>query len=111
MQWLLYICIFFSDILCFDMSLSLLTGTMRGVSNKHCLLSLFILFQKLFSLFFCLNRTGQEAKKRLTGEIEILENQLEDVQDDNDRRNEKINKVEKDMRDMRVQLEHKIELG
>ena len=38
---------FFSDFLCFDMSLLLLTVTLRGVSNKHlsnkhCLLSFFI---------------------------------------------------------------------
>ena len=32
---------FFSDFLRFDMSLLLLTVTLRGVSNKHCLLSLF----------------------------------------------------------------------
>ena len=32
---------FFSDLLRFDMSLLLLTVTLRGVSNKHCLLSLF----------------------------------------------------------------------
>ena len=31
----------FSDFLCFDMSLLLLTVTLRGISNKHCLLSLF----------------------------------------------------------------------
>ena len=36
-----YICIFFSDFMCFDMSLLLLTVTLRGVSNKHCLLPLF----------------------------------------------------------------------
>ena len=35
---------FFSDFLRFDMSLFLLTVTMRGVSNKHCLLSLFSFF-------------------------------------------------------------------
>ena len=29
---------FFSDFLCFEMSLLLLTVTLRGVSNKHCLL-------------------------------------------------------------------------
>ena len=34
---------FFSDFLRFDISLLLLTVTMRGVSNKHCLLSLFSL--------------------------------------------------------------------
>ena len=33
--------IFFSDFLHFDMSLLLFTVTLRGVSNKHCLLSLF----------------------------------------------------------------------
>ena len=33
---------FFSDFLCFDMSLLLLTVTLRGVSNKHCLLAFFI---------------------------------------------------------------------
>ena len=32
---------FFSGFLHFDMSLLLLTVTLRGVSNKHCLLSLF----------------------------------------------------------------------
>ena len=31
----------FSDFLCFDTSLLLLTVTLRGVSNKHGLLSLF----------------------------------------------------------------------
>ena len=36
-----YMHIFFADFLCFDMSLLLLTVTLRGVSNKHCLLSLF----------------------------------------------------------------------
>ena len=35
---------FFSDFLRFDMSLLLLTVTLQGVSNKHCLLSLFSLF-------------------------------------------------------------------
>ena len=35
---------FFSDFLRFDISLLLLTVTMRGVSNKHCLLSLFFIF-------------------------------------------------------------------
>ena len=30
---------YISDFLCFDMSLLLLTVTLRGVSNKHCLLS------------------------------------------------------------------------
>ena len=40
---------FFSDFLRFDMSLLLLTVTLRGVSNKHCLLSLFSL--SLFSQF------------------------------------------------------------
>ena len=44
MPWLLYICIFFSDLLCIDMSLLLLTVTLRGVSNKHCLLPLFFIF-------------------------------------------------------------------
>ena len=34
---------FFSGFLRFDMSLLLLTVTLRGVSNKHCLLSLFSL--------------------------------------------------------------------
>ena len=34
---------FFSDCLCFDTSLLLLTVTLRGVSNKHCLLSFSLL--------------------------------------------------------------------
>ena len=33
---------FFSEFLCFYMSLLILTVTLRGVSNKHCLLSFFI---------------------------------------------------------------------
>ena len=37
MPWL------FSDFSCFDMSLLLLTVTLRGVPNKHCLLSFFSL--------------------------------------------------------------------
>ena len=41
MPWLICMHIFFSDFLRFDMSLLLLTVTMLGVSNKHCLLSLF----------------------------------------------------------------------
>ena len=41
MMWLLYKCKFFSDILCSDMSLLFVTVTLRGISNKHCLLSLF----------------------------------------------------------------------
>ena len=43
MPWLLLICTFFSDFLHFDKSLLLLTVTLRGVSNKHCLLSLFFI--------------------------------------------------------------------
>ena len=38
---------FFSDFLCFDMSLLLLTVTLRSVSNKHCLLSFFPLYTAL----------------------------------------------------------------
>ena len=38
---------FFSDFLCFDMSLLLLTVTLRGVSNKHCLLSFFSFHLKI----------------------------------------------------------------
>ena len=37
---------FFSDFLHFDMSLLLLTVTLSGVSNKHCLLSLFSFMNK-----------------------------------------------------------------
>ena len=36
---------FSRDFLHFDMSLLLLTLTLRGVSNKHCLLSLFSFFK------------------------------------------------------------------
>ena len=41
MPWL------FSDFSCFDMSLLLLTVTLRGVSYKHCLLSFFFIVSKL----------------------------------------------------------------
>ena len=52
---------FFSDFLRFNMSLLLLTLTMRGVSNKHCSLSLFSLVKRcplgcpnqlVFSLYY-----------------------------------------------------------
>ena len=36
---------FFCDFLHFDMSLLLLTVTLRGVSNKHCLLPLFSFYK------------------------------------------------------------------
>ena len=45
MPWLLYIYIFFSDFLCFDMSLLLLTVTLRGVSS----VSFFIGIQGMFN--------------------------------------------------------------
>ena len=41
MPWLCKYAHFSSDFLHFDKSLLLLTVTLRGVSNKHCLLSLF----------------------------------------------------------------------
>ena len=56
-------------------------------------------------------RSVQEQKKQLSGEIDILENQLRDEQEDNDEKTEIISKSERDIRDMRVQLEQKIELG
>ena len=37
----------FSDFSCFDTSLLLLTVTLQGVSNKHCLLPLFHFFWQL----------------------------------------------------------------
>ena len=53
MPWLLLICIFFSDFLHLDMSLLLLTVTLRGVSNKHCLLSLFSFLSNLHKNLCC----------------------------------------------------------
>ena len=49
----MHIIYFFSDFLHFDTSLLLLTVALRGVSNKHCLLSLFSLdlFQSLYDFF------------------------------------------------------------
>ena len=50
---------FSRDFLHFDMSLLLLTLTLRGVSNKHCLLSLFSFYFKLmkqFNKFFAFQR-------------------------------------------------------
>ena len=43
MAFVLKYAYFFSDFLHFEMSLLLLTVTLRGVSNKQCLLSLFSL--------------------------------------------------------------------
>ena len=42
----------FSLTFCFDMSLLLLTVTLWGVSNKHCLLPLFFHFA-CFDIFSC----------------------------------------------------------
>ena len=42
MPWLLYICIFFSDFLCFDMSLVLLTVTLRGYLSSIAYCPFFI---------------------------------------------------------------------
>ena len=50
---------FFSDFLCFDMSLLLLTVTLRGVSNKHCLLSFFF-------IFICENKDADLLNLRLS---------------------------------------------
>ena len=53
---------FFSDVFAFDMSLLLLTVTLRGVSNKHCLLSLFSLFlRKYKARFFSTSHICQDA--------------------------------------------------
>ena len=38
---------YFSDFLRFDMNLLLLTVTLREVSNKHCLLSLFFILVQI----------------------------------------------------------------
>ena len=65
MPLLLYICIFFSDFKCFNMSLLLLTVTLRGGggggggSNKHCLLPLFSLNRS--SSFLQVTRTCMKA--------------------------------------------------
>ena len=49
-----YMQIFLSDFLCFDMSLLFVTVTLRGVSNKHCLLSFFSFSQvNLFVIDAC----------------------------------------------------------
>ena len=42
---------FFSGFLHFDMSLLLLTVTLRGVFNKHCLLSLFSLYLQVMMTY------------------------------------------------------------
>ena len=52
MPWLLYMHIFFSDFLCFEMSLLLLTVTLRGVSNKYCLF-----YFSFFKELLCLNKS------------------------------------------------------
>ena len=62
----MYICILFSDFLCFDMSLLLLTVTLRGVSNKHCLLPFFHWYLK--SLAFLKNLTHNFAYLSLSQE-------------------------------------------
>ena len=49
-------CIFFFDFLHFDMSLLLLTVSLRGVSNKHCLLFLFSLFLHMQKAGFLMMR-------------------------------------------------------
>ena len=55
---------FFSDVLCFDMSILLLTVTLRGVSNKHC----------LFPFFHCTNSRPryQVSVYRTIGSLVVL---------------------------------------
>ena len=52
MPWLLYICIFFSDFMCFDMGLFIIDCYPAGVSNKHCLLPLFFICPEMCSKNF-----------------------------------------------------------
>ena len=47
------ISLFSRDFLHFDMSLLLLTFTLRGVSNKHCLLSLFSFCHQMAHFIHC----------------------------------------------------------
>ena len=68
MPWL------FSDFSCFDMSLLLLTVTLRGVSNKHCLLSFFSLKPVMLkSIEQPIQAVSYTEKKQFIVQSEIVE--------------------------------------
>ena len=72
MPWLLYICKFFSDFLCSDVSLLFVTVTLRGVSNKHCLLSLFSLYVIFHYLVNCIELFGFFFVKRAPSTFYVI---------------------------------------
>lgn len=57
------------------------------------------------------NRSVEEERNRLSSEVELLDTQIHDDQEEQEVKSQRISRLEKDLRDMRVQLEHKIELG
>ena len=61
---------FFPDFLHFVMSLLLLTVTLRGLSNKHCLLPLFSFYQLIYVLLkqFGIDFSQSHHLKRVLGE-------------------------------------------
>lgn len=56
-------------------------------------------------------RHVEGERRQMSTEIELLDSQLHDEQEEHEVKAERISRLEKDLRDMRVQLEHKIELG
>lgn len=47
----------------------------------------------------------------MNSEINMLEQQLQDEQENSDKKSSRMNKLEKDTRDLRVQLEQKLEMS
>ena len=75
MPWL------FSDFLCFGMSLLLLTVTLRGVSNKHCLLSFLAhLSQRLIGELIGYSWSGVRPSASVVNNFKrlLLQNRLPD---------------------------------
>ena len=56
-------------------------------------------------------RSLESERERLLKDIDLLDSQLQDEQGELDVKSDRLSRLERDNRDLRVQLEHKIELG
>ena len=60
---------------------------------------------------FHIIRSLESERERLLKDIDLLDSQLQDEQGELDVKSDRLSRLERDNRDLRVQLEHKIELG
>ena len=65
----------------------------------------------MLSLCVPYTRSLETERERLLKDIDLLDSQLQDEQGELDVKSDRLSRLERDNRDLRVQLEHKIELG